>query len=49
VIAAWPSPQGGPTLLATWQHGDYYIVVIVVGIATSEAKLALMKIDARVT
>jgi hypothetical protein len=42
------TPQGGRTLLATWQHGDYYFVVIVFGIATSEAKPALLKIDARV-
>jgi len=42
------TPQGGPTMLATWQHGDYYFVVIVFGIATSEAKPALLKIDARV-
>jgi hypothetical protein len=42
------TPSRGPSLVAEWQHGDYYLVLIAYGISNSDAKVALGKIDARV-
>jgi hypothetical protein len=42
------TPSRGPSLVAEWQRGDHYIVVVAYGISPSDTQAALTKIDGRV-
>jgi hypothetical protein len=42
------TPARGPGLVAEWQHGDYYLVVVADGMSPSDAQMTVAKIDARV-